>query len=143
MATNLYSEESDLWIFAPPEHSAWAARMDWYLNWQMCKGLAHTRMSGEELPEVATFITKDAPILIASKDRLPAKSCLVLPLLKGEKTWLKKVHAIAHGLGAKKIQVFLSPGMKSEMAKEYWREWEPKIHAVFSNDEEAKHERSN
>lgn len=119
----------DLWIFPTPRASRWFARMDWYLNWQMCKGLAY---AGLHLPadtlrvagQHGVPVTQDVPpgpLLIIPGARVPTKKCLVLDdreeALDG---WLARAAEHARRLTAETARVFLPAGASVETAEATW-----------------------
>ncbi|MGE4133014.1 MAG: hypothetical protein AB7F86_15340 [Bdellovibrionales bacterium] len=142
-----FSSGSDLWILPPPRISAWFPRIDWYLNWQMSKGLAY---SGLHLPsqtlqtassfeiEVPTFPALDssAPLLILSQSRLPSPKCLVLDQ-EGERPWLKRCNESIKELGARRAHMFLPEGTATKSAEKIWREFNSPASVTFSANEEA------
>lgn len=140
--------ECDLWILPPPAHSHWFSHIDWYLNWQMCKGLTHTPVKPpaelfQVMEEGGLNIIMDppvetAPLMVASLGRLPAAKCVVLPYTKGVKTWLKQAHHLATSLHAIRIRVFLPHGADDKEARETWSGYSgAAIEAEFTTDIEA------
>src|SRR5882757_1653589 len=109
MERDSLTAECDLWVLPPPSHSRWFAPIDWYLNWQLCKGLAHTPtkapielfriLEDSGLNIIMDPPLEDPPLMVASVGRLPASKCVVLPY-RGLKTWIKNVHNLAKGLQA-------------------------------------------
>ncbi|HMN69260.1 MAG TPA: hypothetical protein PKC28_12025 [Bdellovibrionales bacterium] len=122
--------ESDLWVLPPAAHSAWFARLDWYLNWQMSQGQAHApRRPSPTLQQIAKehgvradFVTirEGAPLLVSSRGLLPAEKCVVLPYHDNVKDWMHELGAIAEQLGAAKVTVFLPAEVKSDAAAKHW-----------------------
>jgi len=122
---------SDLWVFPPYRHSKWLAKMDWYLNWQMCKGLAH---KGFHLPvetarvaahfevnlPVTPSISQISPLLVLSQQRVPTKKCLVVNFTDNGKQWLETVGEQATQLSAKSLTVFLPESLDESQAKTIW-----------------------
>lgn len=139
---------TDLWVLPSPSHSAWFAKIDWYLNWQMCKGLAHeTRRPSVELlrlseengvPWFDPPKISEAPLLVAAKGRIPALGCMVLEGEPALKAWLRRAHALAGELKVSSLRVFLPIGFTVNEATQAWRGL-PKldIQTDFTPDEES------
>jgi hypothetical protein len=135
----------DLWVLPSPRVSRWFTYLDWYLNWQMCKGLAY---SGLHLPAETYRVAEEygvpmsergadesAPLLIASEGRVPAKKCLVLDSSGGMKEWLAKIRKVASQLGVTTVRIFLPSGADESEAKKHWKDND--ITAVFHPDLET------
>ncbi len=138
----------DLWVLPPPTKSAWFAKIDWYLNWQMSKGLSHVspRASAELLQLTSEngmdFIEppmdKTAPLMVISNGRIPAQKCVVIDFTKSLKAWLTSVHRLSELLQVENLRVFLPPGSTPTEAQEIWRSCSTKnINIEFSPDEDA------
>lgn len=141
------SDPSDLWVLPTPNHSNWFSHVDWYLNWQLCKGLAYSglslptqvyRVAEENELQVGSFKTDDgSPLLVLSQGRIPASSCVVLDFEKALKEWVGRAHSVAQKLGAKKVHVFLPVAQSREQAEKLWKSLTDDIQVEFSSDEEA------
>ena len=137
----------DLWIFPAPRASRWFARLDWYLDWQMCKGLSY---GGLHLPE-ETYRVAEAhgqelnftpldqpPLLVLPGSRVPAKKCLVLddqdaPL----ETWFAAVAAQAERLKARTARIFLPTGRTLTEAEAAWDRVRAPLEVSFALDLET------
>lgn len=139
-----------LWVLPPPTKSAWFAKIDWYLNWQMCKGLAHEprRLSHEmlrlieenELPLSEPPQDNHAPLMIIAHGRLPASKCVVIEYGKSLKTWLTRVHQLAEHLNTDQLRVFLPYDSTRTEAEQIWRSFPApsvKMNIEFSPNEDA------
>lgn len=147
MSTDPFAFETDLWVLPPPRLSAWFPRVDWYLNWQLSKGLAY---SGLNLPSETLHLMEqyetplprvpeadaEQPLLVLSHNRLPAAKCVVVEMASGLKPWLERVHQIALDLGAKNARVFLPSKATLEEAEKVWGH--RPVNASFSTDTEAR-----
>ena len=138
---------ADLWVLPPAAQSQWFSQVDWYLNWQLCKGLAFERVKPSvELIRVLeeTGISYEeqsavraSPLMVIAEGRLPAAVCVVVDYPKTLKGWLKSVHKVSQGLKAKSLRIFLPRGATIDAAAEIWQELSPQENAVeFSPDEE-------
>ncbi|MGE0527166.1 MAG: hypothetical protein AB7G93_20685 [Bdellovibrionales bacterium] len=124
------STQFDLWVFPPPRQSKWFARMDWYLNWQMCRGLDYRGLHlPAEVYRVAQEYGVNVPahprspesvLLVRGEGLVPAQACMVVECSNGMREWLNKVQYIATDLQAKKILVFLPLNTNPEEARSYW-----------------------
>lgn len=121
----------DLWILPTPRNSRWFTHLDWYLNWQMCKGLAY---GGLHLPpetyrvaeEYGVSVTDrdtagEAPLLLSVEGRIPAYRCLVIDYDEGLRAWLDQAGRLAKGLQAREVRVFLPTGHRPSEAKKSWK----------------------
>lgn len=136
--------ESDLWVVPPSNHSAWFARLDWYLNLQMCKGLAHrpVRPSAEveelardyDVPIPFAQVADPGPLLIAGQGRVPAKSCLVLPFTGDLAPWMHGVFKYTSDLAVKTVSVFLPARVAVDAAEKAWAKFDSRITVQFIPD---------
>ncbi|MGZ3722278.1 MAG: hypothetical protein ACXVA9_05075 [Bdellovibrionales bacterium] len=144
----------DLWIIPPAAHSQWFARIDWYLNWQMSKGLAHQRQK----PSVELFRVMEeagiqfhsepespsAPLMVASAGKVGSERCIVLDYKNDLKPWLQFIHQLCAGLHSKRALVYLPKGVNSAEAKTQWSKLAPlDLQLEFSMDEDTHHDRTN
>lgn len=138
----------DLWVLPQAAHSRWFSRIDWYLNWQMTKGLAHQPLKASvELLRVmeetgvqftAEFVTNATPLMVASLGRVNASQCVVIDFEDKLKPWLGKIHQLSSGLKPKRMRVFLPQGCDSKPAQEIWQKLSlPGTEVEFSLDEAA------
>lgn len=139
---------SDLWVIPPPLRSSWFAKIDWYLNWQLCKGLAHgTRRAPVEilrvteehgLPWYPPPVADPNPLMVLSKGRLPAIRCLVLEPGNSIKTWLTQVRFLAQQMNLHTLRVYLPTGTTITEANEVWRSFSSSdLNIEFTADEDA------
>ncbi len=120
----------DLWIVAEAQHSRWARKLDWYLNFQIQRaGLHKSReLSPEiqkviqdcevELPEIGTF--RSAPLMIASENLLPNSKTIVVPQIQDAAGWVEACFKIWDDLGRPLTRVFLPDEMKAEAFNRAW-----------------------
>lgn len=141
--------ESDLWVLPTAEHSRWFARIDWYLNWQMSKGLAYNRpepspgllhlLEVNSIPYSVPPNADRAPLMVASAGRVPAGLCVVLPFGGGRslRDWLGEIQTLSGGLNPKRMRVFLPAGSSVKDALAAWAATPAQgIEVEFSNDED-------
>lgn len=147
-AADPFANACDLWVLPPPRVSAWFSRVDWYLNFQMSKGVAYP---GLHLPNETLSLAEEyevplpppsapdpsAPLLVLSLGRLPTRKCAVVEAKTFGGSWLEKVHAIALNLDAKGVHVFLPAKMAVSEAKKVWDGRFSSHPARFSADTEA------
>jgi hypothetical protein len=136
--------KTDLWIVPPMQHSAWFAHLDWYLNWQMCKGLAHKslaldaqmyRLAEEyDIPVESPHSADKAPLLIACKNLSPADYCLVLPFKGDLKDWLVEAKTIAFKIKAADVHIFLPIGADVDKAEKAWSKMSGECEVHFTAD---------
>ena len=146
MSTDL-SAPCDLWVLPHPGSSNWFSHVDWYLNWQMCKGLARPALSlptqiyrlaeENELEVVLHKTAAESPLLVISRGRIPAGKCVVLEFSKTLKDWLARASQVATDLSAKNVRFFLPIGQSVEQAEKIWKSLDSGVDALFLSDEEA------
>lgn len=139
------SRSSDLWILPTPRKSGWFSRVDWYLNWQMCKALSYPglhlpsetlRLAQDYEVDLETSIkSKTLPLMVITGGLVPAKLCVVVES-SDTREWLQEACAIAEKVQAKKVHVFLPSGIDEEEADRIWpKKFNGEV--VFSADKEA------
>ena len=138
--------KTDLWVVPQASQSAWLGRLDWYLNWQLCKGSAHVpqRPSAEmlrlakayDIPIPDLEVTEVAPLMVACEDLVPARTCLLMPYSGQLKVWLKQISTIANGLGVRSLDVFLPTGTTVANAEKAWSSLDAQQEAQFIADYE-------
>lgn len=139
--------KTDLWIVPQSSHSAWFAQLDWYLNWQMCKGLTHKAAVADaqmyrlaeayEVRMESPPLNKEAPLLVACREFLPAPQCLVLPFGGDIKQWLLEAKTIAFKMKCASAHVFLPAGAQADKAEKTWIGLSGECRASFTNDFEG------
>ncbi len=145
MSELAYDLVFDLWIIPPAKHSAWFSRLDWYLNWQMCKGLAHRntpphaeifRLAGEHGIPVDSSPSgmADAPLMISGRGLVPAKACVVVGYNGELKDWLTQAKWITFQMQATNSRVHLPAGASTAKAVAIWEKLEGSCVAEFVED---------
>lgn len=121
----------DLWIVPQTESSRWTLRLDWYLNFQVLKSTR--RLPAQVPPELSGILKEiewesvtpqpptDAPILISSDGRLPARWLVVLPLSGDTSTWVQKIIGVWGDLRKPTLKVFLPTGLPARSFGEEWK----------------------
>ncbi len=136
----------DLWALPTPGFSRWFTRLDWYMNWQMSKGLAYgglhlpaeTYRIAEQydvsVPKAATPSASAtlAPLLIDPFGRVPARRCLVVDGAGSLKVWLGEIAELSQRLQALEIRIFLPKEATLPDAEKAWRNYS--IQAHFTTD---------
>lgn len=131
----------DLWVLPTPRFSRWFTHLDWYFNWQMCKGLAYGglhlpaetyRVAEEFGVPVSERSESEKPLLISCAGKVPAKSCLVLDSKGGLKEWLSEIKTLATTLKVSDVRVFLPTGTSVKDAEKIWKQTDFTVH--FSPD---------
>lgn len=137
MATSVLSQASalnpgsDLWIVPDLPKSQWTAKLDWYLNFQICKSSRH---KAPELPEFISEVLAEtelekpqtptdemAPLLIASQTLLPNKWVVVLPWNGDMTAWIQKSFEIWQNLKQPSLRIFLPPGQNAGNLQRAWQ----------------------
>lgn len=125
-----FNPGSDLWIMPDLETSNWTAKLDWYLNFQICKSSRHV---APKLPAFLKdvisetglekkFIAPDpkAPLMIASEELLPNKWVVIIPWDNDIVQWSTKSFEIWQKLNEPSIRVFLPPGQSTGNLESTW-----------------------
>ena len=125
-----FNPGSDLWIVPHLEKSQWTARLDWYLNFQICKSSRHKHAQtdavvNEVLKETGLEkfyrpVSAQAPLMIASEQLLPNKWVVVLPWAEDMSSWSKEVFQIWNGLKEPTLRIFLPPGQSAGNFQQSW-----------------------
>lgn len=138
--------QADTWFFPPSLQSSWFAQVDWYLNWQMSKGLSYSgfHMPTETLNTAQNFeiavpetLFRQSPLLVSTQGRIPANQCVVVEAAFQLDPWLKHISKLADGLKSKSIVIFLPRGVLAEAAKDKWSKLDSSCTAEFITDGET------
>ncbi len=118
-----FSAGAPLWIIADQKHSAWAKKLDWYLNFQLRKAKFHKSVQlsekikqkmqdwGFDLP----VLEKPAsPLMIASHKLLPNE--LTVQIASGE-NWASECLRVLKNLRIDKARIFLPSEMTPQEFK--------------------------
>lgn len=125
-----FNPGSDLWIMPDLEKSNWTAKLDWYLNFQICKSSRHVS------PNVPTFLKEvisetgldkkiipsnpKFPLMIASENLLPNKWVVMIPWDNDIAQWASQSFEIWQKLKEPSIRVFLPPGQNAGSLQSTW-----------------------
>ncbi len=137
MALSVLSQASalkqgaQLWVLPDISNSRWTVKIDWYLNFQICKAQRHTL---RELPDFVEKVITDTGIekpaikydehstlLIASEHLLPNKWVALVPVHKNYAQWAKQVFETWASLQTPSLRVFLPAGYSAGDFNEHWR----------------------
>ena len=124
------SPGADMWICPDLLNSHWAVELDWHLNHQIIKGLAHKTQSLDA--EVKGLLYENQMswndiqagaenLMIASSFQLPARWVLVLPWNGQLQKWVQSVFQHWKSLGEPQARIFLPQNIA--MA-DFSREWQ-------------------
>ena len=135
-----------MWVVPTPNYSTWFTRLDWHLNWQMCKGLARRSIS---VPEAIESLASEYEIaipslepsdlnslMIAGQQLIPTSKCLVLPYTEDFRLWLERAAEASARLNLKEILVFLPADINITTAKTVWSKVGTQINVKFIQDNE-------
>ena len=125
-----FNPGADLWIVPQLEKSQWTAKLDWYLNFQICKAsrhlTAHTAITVNDIVKEADLqafyqpVSETAPLMIPSEELLPNKWVVVIPWSGNIESWNKKVLEVWKGLREPACRVFLPPGQTAGTFHQAW-----------------------
>lgn len=128
---NALNPGADLWILCDLEKSPWTAKIDWYLNFQICKSSRHHSQSlpeflsevleKTELEKKNIQLDKSAPLMIASQDLLPNKWVVLLPWNNDMAGWSTQAFEIWKKLNKPSLRVFLPPGQSAGNFQTPWQ----------------------
>lgn len=125
-----FNPGSDLWIVPQLEKSQWTARLDWYLNFQICKSSRHKMaltplfvnevIKETDLNKFYRPVAAQAPLMIASEQLLPNKWVVLVPWDGDMAAWVKEVFQVWSGLKEPGLRVFLPPGQSAGLFQQAW-----------------------
>jgi len=146
MGENPWSGGYDFWFVADPEHSLWARKIDWYLNFQLMKANRHQPLAiAPELQAIAQKNEMDVPalemlvdpsylrlpLLLACGNLLPVRTLIVVPFSESAESqvsdWSRTCLKIWQNLNRPKVRVFLPNGVGFEDFRADW-------HQEFAHD---------
>ncbi|KYG64544.1 hypothetical protein [Bdellovibrio bacteriovorus] len=126
-----FNPGSELWIVPDLEKSQWTARLDWYLNFQLCKASRHVSpsipnylqevLSETELPKVQFAVKTSHPLMIASEELLPNKWVVIVPWQDNLGPWIAQVFEVWHKLKEPSLRLFLPPGQSAGKVQQEWQ----------------------
>lgn len=117
-------------MIPPLDKSAWSTRIDWYLGFQLRRGVPHKRfefsndirqlMESYEAPLPRIPRLDSAPLMVASETRLPNHQTVLIPEADSTQEWAKSCHRIWRGLGRPPTRVFLPKGVTRDQFERAW-----------------------
>ncbi len=126
-----FNPGSDLWIVPDLEKSQWTAKLDWYLNFQVCKSSRH---QSPTLPAYVSGVLSETnlavrtpqemlsnPLMISSQNLLPNKWVVVLPWNDDLSAWSACIFEIWSKLKEPSLRVFLPPGQSTGSLQTAWQ----------------------
>jgi hypothetical protein len=123
---------AELWIVPGFEYCHLTRQIDWYLNFQLGRGLPHRPPPlSKELTDVARKwdfdppefkIDPQAPLMIASRDLLPNDKTILIPYEEPVKTWAQAIYKIWVDLQKPSLRVFLPDGVPPASFEASWPE---------------------
>jgi hypothetical protein len=118
---------ADLWVTAHPFESKITVKLDWYLNFQITKGLSHQHHSVSEkvrnlldqceLAELRFANEDTQDLLISAQNLVPARWVLVVPY---STQWTEKIFRHWQNLNKPKLRVFLPDLLKAPEFEKSW-----------------------
>lgn len=120
-----FSAGAPLWIIADLQNSAWAKKLDWYLNFQLRRASRHQPLKisqtvkekisswGFTVPEA---MLPAAPLMIASRRLLPNELTVQIPV---SETWVQDCLQVIRQLRLKKVRVFLPVPISAQEFKNF------------------------
>jgi hypothetical protein len=113
------------------EKSPWTAKLDWYLNFQICKASRHETketptpinsiLEETGLPREKISTGTEGALMIASARLLPNKWVVVLPWNEDLSKWTQEIHKIWGNLNEPSLRVFLPPGQSASSLQLAWQ----------------------
>jgi hypothetical protein len=126
-----FNPGSDLWIVPDLEKSQWTAKLDWYLNFQVCKASRHVSpqvpdyisnvVTQTELQVSTPVAASLSPLMISSENLLPNKWVVVLPWNGDLRGWSANIFEVWHKLKEPSLRVFLPPGQSTGNLQSAWQ----------------------
>ncbi|MGZ3774010.1 MAG: hypothetical protein ACXVCY_16215 [Pseudobdellovibrionaceae bacterium] len=125
-----FNPGSDLWIMPDLEKSNWTAKLDWYLNFQICKSSRHVSLKLSSfvtsvlnetgLEEKQAPKTQQDPLMIASERLLPNKWVVIIPWNNDASSWAKQSFEVWQKLKEPSLRIFLPPGQRTGSLESAW-----------------------
>lgn len=121
---------SDLWVVPDLEKSKWTAKLDWYLNFQICKSSRH--VSPKQAPFLKEVVSETglekkfipsnpkSPLMIPSETLLPNKWLVIIPWDNDMSQWASQSFEIWQKLKEPSIRIFLPPGQNTGSLESVW-----------------------
>lgn len=130
-----FNPGADLWIVPDLEKSPWTAKLDWYLNFQICKASRHV---APVMPPYVTEVLRDTelnvrsapplldgPLMVSSQNLLPNKWVVVLPWAGDLSAWSAQIYEIWSRLKEPSLRIFLPPGQSTGSLQLAWQSHHP------------------
>lgn len=128
---NALNPGADLWILSDLEKSPWIAKIDWYLNFQICRASRHQSqflpqfladvLENTELEKKNIPLDKSSPLMIASQEFLPNKWVVILPWSENMTAWSAQAFQIWQKLNQPSLRIFLPPGQSAGNFQTPWQ----------------------
>ncbi|MCB0408356.1 MAG: hypothetical protein KDD34_09140 [Bdellovibrionales bacterium] len=125
-----FGQGADLWIIPNPEKSNWARKIDWYLNLQLLRANNHVpQILASELQSIikenemslnSPSLKPNSALLINSRDHLPTRSVLHIPITGSKKEWLKQCFETWEKLNEPTVRFFLPPEIDDDFFENQW-----------------------
>ena len=125
-----FGQGADLWVIPDPQNSAWARKIDWYLNLQIQRAKNHQSkkipaplkeiLETNELSLPEFDIKGDTPLLINSHNHLPTRSVLHVPMTTSPKDWVAECLKIWTKLSEPTVRFFLPEEISENLFEDQW-----------------------
>lgn len=120
---------SELWVVPNPEASAWARKIDWYLNFQIAK--AHQHRFPDLAPELIKVLqeneiswmkdfVQNQTLMVATQSRLPAQQVVRIPFLNDKTEWMNRARRVWEDLGRPRLRLFLPSEIGEAEVLQLW-----------------------
>ena len=138
---------AELWLLPDAKHSHWTRKIDWYLNFQAARALTQQAptldpgflqlLQEEQLATPTTSANSEAPLMISTAHRLPARY-VVQVLYHGKlKTWLKHVCLVWQQMDTPAARIFLPISETFNDCLEAWDQVEAgNVSVVMDSDQQ-------
>lgn len=139
-----FANGAELWILPDGKHSTWAKKIDWYLNFQAARAATHEApklaagllqlLQEVQLSPPTTSAHVQAPLMISTSHRLPARHAVLIPYEGQLKSWLKQVQSIWQQMGYPTARIFLPLSQSFNQCLEVWDSSEGNNISVVMDD---------
>lgn len=130
-----FNPGSDLWIAPDLEKSPWTAKLDWYLNFQICKASRHRRrelsqyltevLNETEMTSSTVISSTEQPLMIASEKLLPNKWVVLVPWDDDMTQWTQEIFKVWKNLNEPTLRIFMPPGQSTGGLQMAWQSLHP------------------
>ncbi len=144
-ANSAFNPGSEIWFVSEPSQSAWANKMDWYINFQLNKSADYKFQ--ETSPKIKEILQdqelelkidyseyQNKSLLIYPSENIPAKYLVCISAKLDEKSWLEECKKVWLNLGSPNARIFATNKISLQMAKQIFHKLSPESQITWVNE---------